>query len=124
MPLITFLFGLVLVLVGVVFYSLTETASWTPLIPSLFGAGFLICALASIKRQWRMHAMHAAVLLALLLIVGSFMPLRNPTTAKTFEALLTIVLCVAYMVMCVRSFIAARRARKAEAAQAAKTDKP
>ncbi|MCC6681012.1 MAG: hypothetical protein IT445_08935 [Phycisphaeraceae bacterium] len=124
MPLITFLFGLILVLVGVVFYSLTETASWTPLIPSLFGAVFLICALASIKRQWRMHAMHAAVLLALLLVVGSIMPLLKPTFEKVAEALLTIALCLAYMVMCVRSFIAARRARKAEAAQADKPAKP
>jgi len=117
MPLITFLFGLVLIVVGVLFKSLSETASLTPLIPAFFGGALILCAAAGAREKWRMHAMHAAVLLALLLIVGSLMPPRGifseqASFMKICEGVISLVLGIAYLVMGVRSFIAARRARK------------
>lgn len=115
MPMITFVFGVVLIVVGIVFNAIADTTHHTPLIPAFFGAAFILCAAAAIKPKWRMHAMHVAVLLAVLLVIGSIMPLLNPTALKVSEGLLTIGLGVVYIVMCVRSFFAARRARKAEA---------
>lgn len=114
MPMLTFLFGLVLIVVGVLFKAISDTASWTPMIPAVFGVLLIVCAAAALKPKWRMHAMHAAVLLAILLVLGSIMPLLNPTVEKVVEAVLSIVLGVTYIVMCVRSFFAARRARKIE----------
>lgn len=114
---LTLLFGLVLIVVGVLFKTVSDSPSWTPMIPAAFGVLLIACAAAAMKKAWRMHAMHAAVLLTVLLVLGSIMPLMNPTTEKVVEAVLTIVLGVVYIVMCVRSFFAARRARKIEKLQ-------
>lgn len=116
MPLLTFLFGLLMIVAGALFFIITGQEHYTSLIPAAFGVLLIGCAGAALRAKWRMHAMHAAVLLAILVVLVSIIPLTHPSTwPKIIEPLLTIVLGVVYIVMCVQSFFAARRARKAEA---------
>lgn len=116
---ITTLYGAALVLIGLVGYLATGMVSATALIPSGFGVLFLGIALVSRKEHLKKHAMHAAVLLALLVIGGTFkgfakLPqllagaeLERPAAvaAQSITALLTL----GFIFLCVKSFIAARR---------------
>jgi hypothetical protein len=66
--------------------------------------------------------MHAAAMVGLLAAGGDGFQLlktiNNTTTApdvkelKTISMSVTLVLCVVFLVLCIRSFIAARRSRK------------
>ena len=119
---LTTVFGIVFVLLGVGLYFGSGRESVTALIPSFIGVLFLICAAIATTEKRRMHAMHAAVLLALIGfggsvggLVGAFKAmggaeLERPTA--TYGRAVMAVLCVIFVVAAVRSFIAARRARK------------
>ena len=120
----TLALGVALVVLGVGSYVLTGAVSVTALIPAFFGVAFVIAGLLARNDRLRMHAMHAAVLVALLGFAGSFRGLigiakvfdgtaARPAAivAQTIMALLTL----AYIVVAVRSFIAARKARRASA---------
>jgi hypothetical protein len=93
----------------------------TALIPALIGVLILVCGVLAIKPSWRKHAMHFAAMLGL---IGAIMPIvlfvkmliNGPFDGlKAFSFLATAALCVLFVVMSVRSFIAARKARKAAA---------
>jgi hypothetical protein len=122
MPATTLALGAALIVLGIGGYGLTGGASVTALIPAAFGVLFVLAGLLANNERWRMHAMHAAVVVALLGFLGSFRGLLGiakvfdgtavrpaAIVAQTIMALLT----VAYIVVAVRSFIAARRARRA-----------
>lgn len=118
MPQITLVLGIALVLLGVAFYIATGMVSVTALIPAIFGIVFAICGLLVMaKPTWRKHVMHLAVLVALLGAVAVGMRLVGLVTGEaTFNAaaaeqLIMLVLCVAYIVLGVKSFIDARRSR-------------
>ena len=67
MPSTTRLFGLILIVLGVASYVLTNRTSVTALIPAFFGAVLLICAIvARASEGARKHAMHAAVAVGLI----------------------------------------------------------
>lgn len=118
MPSTTRLFGILLILLGVASYVATGRTSVTALIPAIFGAIFVICALLARTESKRKHAMHAAVavgLLGALAALGRAVPammngadLMRP--AFISQALMALLLIV-YVVLGVQSFIAARRAR-------------
>ena len=59
-------FGIVLIALGVASYFLTGRTSMTALIPAIFGALFVILALVARSEAARKHAMHGAVMLALI----------------------------------------------------------
>ena len=107
--------GFLLIALGVIFY-LATMSSWTALIPAVFGLAILICGFVGARRpSWNKHAMHAAVLLAILAIIGSMRAFSalfagEGLSAAVAEQLLTILICVVFVVMAVRSFITARRA--------------
>ncbi|MCP3903944.1 MAG: hypothetical protein GY715_09955 [Planctomycetes bacterium] len=120
---ITILLGVVLVLLGLgaYGYALTgEQASMTALIPAFFGVP--IAALGLAAARWparRAVFMHVAVLLALLGLVGSARGLtslpslitRSDEVARPAAVLvqsIMAVLCLAYVIVAVRSFISAR----------------
>lgn len=132
MPGLTIGYGIALIVLGLVGYFGTgmmdpsKKVSWTALIPSIFGAVALLLGLIARMPKARMHAMHGAALLSLL---GFLLPLGRiigAVSKGTFDitrpatlALLTMMLLsVAFQVMCIRSFINARRARKADPEQA------
>jgi len=120
MPMTTIVLGVLLVLLSVIFAGITQTTSITVFIPAIFGVLFLVLGVVAFQAKARMHAIHGALLLALLAIVGSAMRVptwfsqEGPSFYAILAQLLTLVLCIGYIVMGVRSFIAARKARKAE----------
>ena len=118
MPAITRVAGFLLVLLGVVGYVGTGGASLTALIPALVGALFLILALAARSPEARKHVMHAAVAIALLAVLG-LVP-RIVTALNAGEIRRTAVLAqlamaailLVYVLLGVKSFVDARRARR------------
>ena len=97
----------------------------TALIPAGFGALILLLGFGSlVKPAMRKHFIHAAVALALLGFLASFPMgvmglIRKGAALGPVSQLTMAALTGAYVLMGVRSFIAARRAREASAAAAA-----
>jgi hypothetical protein len=118
MPGTTRLFGIILILLGVASYVLTDRTSVTALIPAIFGAVLLICALiARANEGARKHAMHAAVavgLIGALAALGRGVPAAmagDATRPAVMSQLVMGVLLLIYVALGVQSFVAARRAR-------------
>lgn len=121
MPRIAIVFGSLLVLVGVGFYIGTGAASVTALIPAFIGLPLALLGGLATRENLRRHAMHGAVALGLLGFLGSARglvqlpallagePLARP--AAVAGQSLTAVLCLVFVILCVRSFVAARRKR-------------
>lgn len=116
--------GILLILLGILSYILTGAASATALIPAFFGIVFVGLGLWGQKNEaMTKHAMHAALLLAILGIGGSFggllsmikaiggtMPERPE--AAIAQAIMALI-CIFFVVAGVRSFIEARKSPKA-----------
>ncbi len=121
MPRIAIVFGSLLVLVGVGFYIGTGAASVTALIPAFIGLPLALLGGLATRENLRRHAMHGAAALGLLGFLGSARglvqlpallagePLARP--AAVAGQSLTAVLCLVFVILCVRSFVAARRKR-------------
>jgi hypothetical protein len=123
MPRITLLFGVVLIILGVVGYVATGGVSVTALIPAFFGVAMVVLGWLGQNERYRRHAMHIAVLLGLLGFLGTARGLialprlftdggvERPA-AVAAQGVMAILMIV-YVALGVRSFIAARRARSA-----------
>ncbi|MEM6810378.1 MAG: hypothetical protein AAF350_12845 [Pseudomonadota bacterium] len=115
MPIVTILVAVLLIALGIGSWIEAGQTSVTALIPAFFGAPLLIAGLLALKPKLRKHAMHAAAAVALLGALGSLSravpglmsdgPLRLATTVQ----LIMGVVLVIFIVLCVRSFIAARK---------------
>ena len=112
------LFGLLLSLLGVIFYAIAEVKSVTALIPMFVGVVLAGLGFMALKARLRMHAMHGAALVGL---IGFGVPTyRLVKTLPEAEALpimeqaLMALLCLVFVVLCVKSFIDARPRRKQE----------
>ena len=118
MPIIALLIGSLLETMGFLGYFYSESRSPTALIPAALGTVIVVCgAIALVKTQARKHAMHVAVLMGLLGLIGSAaraIPalLDGKTGLAVNMQLGTAVLCLVFVALCVRSFIAARRSRE------------
>lgn len=123
---LTILFGVLMILLGVGGYFLTGRQSWTALIPAIVGVVFILLGAAARDARYRMHAMHAAAALALLgfvaMIPGGIVPLikwaggtEPARPAAVVSRCLLAGLLLVFLVLCVRSFIRARRERSAAA---------
>jgi hypothetical protein len=71
MPATTRLVGLLLAVIGIGSYVGTGRTSVTALIPAFFGAAFLLLAYVARNEPARKHAMHAALVVALVGIAGT-----------------------------------------------------
>lgn len=117
MPSTTRYFGLILIVLGIASYMLTGRTSVTALIPAIFGAVLVVCALIARKETARKHAMHAAVavgLLGALAALGRGIPATLSGGAgrpAVLSQLVMGVLLLIYVALGVQSFIAARKAR-------------
>lgn len=122
---LTIVFGVVLGIIGVAYFFATGSTHPTALIPLWFGIVLMICgglALTENARR-RMLWMHIAVTAGLFgFLFPGFMaikewvaahggPLTHPAAVQE-QALMSVV-CLIFTVLCVRSFIAARRSRTA-----------
>jgi len=116
--------SLLLIVVGVVGYfngtpGADGKVSPTALIPAFFGAVIGICGVLAFNPKFRKHAMHLAAMVGLL---GAIMPLVrqysktgsfDPTKPSAVAGELMILICLVFVGLCVKSFIDARKARKA-----------
>jgi hypothetical protein len=118
---VTILFGALLVLVGTAFFSglaisQGDLPSLTALIPAFAGLPILLLGLLALRDQYRMHAMHAVAILSLL---GFALPAGRlamqlvggrelNVTAASSQALMA-ALCGVLLLLCVKSFVDARR---------------
>ena len=122
---VTLIIGALLCILGFVAYWMggqTGTAERSPtaLIPSGFGVVLLLLGFgALVKPLARKHFMHATAAVALLGALGGlgmfFARVGNPEASTLAKgSMLTMgLLSLLLLVLCVRSFIAARRAREA-----------
>jgi len=117
----TVVIGALLIALGLVAYFGTGRASVTALIPAFIGAVLvLLAATAAAKPGARKHAMHVAVAVSLLGIVGSLMrPVRMmladaplELTTPVLVQLATAIVLAVHVVSSVRSFTRARRAAR------------
>ena len=116
----TLAFAFAYLLLGISGFVLTGSTNKTALIPCIFGLLFLVFGLLARKDNLRKHVMHAAVLIALLAFLGTarslpHLPELFNGTAEKPAAIITqavnAALSLAFILLAVRSFIQARRAR-------------
>ncbi|HEY0048003.1 MAG TPA: hypothetical protein VGB68_01870 [Pyrinomonadaceae bacterium] len=115
--------GILLILIGVIGYvygmTTNENASPTALIPAAFGLLLAILgAAARAKENLRMHIMHAAVLVGLIgFMVPAARVLSNlggiTLSAAVISQISMALVCLIFVILCVKSFIYARRSRVA-----------
>ena len=123
MPKATIWFAAALILLGVIGYVATGMVSVTALIPAFFGLVFLILGVLARKESLAKHVMHAASVLALLGVAGSFSGIPSVITmlgggavgmpAAAVSRAIMALLSLGYLVLCIKSFIDARRTRLA-----------
>ena len=120
MPKLALVVGAALIAVGVWAYTASGPgASPTALIPAAIGLLVAVAGAVGLRGGTvRKHAMHAAAAVALLGALGSVGQLVASPAAGSDDAgiartagLLNLGLCLAFVVLAVRSFMAARRAR-------------
>ena len=123
---IAILFGILLILLGIGGFIGTGSAHKTALIPAYFGAPIALFGVLALKPNLRMHAMHGAVLVGLLAFLGALVmvikvlarlaggqPIERPIAF--WMQLLMLLISGVFVLLCVRSFIQARRNRTAPA---------
>jgi len=122
MPTLALFVGVTLVAVGLGAYFGTGAHAPTALIPAALGVLIAGAGLVARNPRLRMHAMHVAVLVALLGVLGcipgvlalpSLLAGTAPRPVAVVAQVVTFVLCLAFVVSAVRSFIEARRSRTA-----------
>jgi sulfite exporter TauE/SafE len=115
-------FGLLFIFLGLGYFVGTGSEHLTALIPTFLGFVVLILGLLARKDRLRKHAMHAAAALGLLGFLGgayrgfpglvamlSGTEIERPAAA--IESSLMAVGCLVFVLLCVKSFIDARRRR-------------
>ena len=122
---VTIGFGILLAIVGVTGFVTTGSIHWTALIPAWIGLVLAISGILALNPARRMLWMHVAVTVGLLGFLGTIpgvigivkmamgMTVARPTAA-IYQSI-TWLICLVFVGLCVRSFIAARRARTVEA---------
>ena len=111
-------FGVVLLVLGIASYFGTGMVSITALIPAFFGLLLLVLGVVARDPGKRKHAMHFAAVLGILGFAGSagglvrFLSgdLGTRQGAVMAQAAMAILMLI-FTVLCVRSFIQARRSR-------------
>ena len=118
MPTTSVWFGRLLIILGLIGYGYglyNGNASPTALIPAIFGVILMILGhLAQSKENLRKHLMHGAVIVGLL---GFILPLGRILSnisnfSLTFASTMLIsmaLLCLVFVILCVKSFMDARR---------------
>lgn len=122
---ITRMLGAALVAVGVVSFVATGSDAVTALIPALLGVVILVLGIVAAREAVHRHAIHAALVVALLGALGTLMNVVElpallggedvDRPAAVVASTITFLLCVGYVVLGVRSFKAARAAREGTA---------
>ncbi len=113
-------YGTFLLLWGVAISVLSDSDSVTSYFPSFLGAPLMLSGIMTLRMpEKRKLWMHVAATFGLLCAIGGtrfFMVMSDGIDYASGSMLMLLLTGTAYTVLCVRSFIAARKAR--EAAQA------
>jgi uncharacterized membrane protein len=127
-PVWTIVFGLLLGGLGVLshtgalgqYFGTGTSTGMTHWIPSIFGGLLVLLGVLALNPRFLKHAMHAAAMVGVLGLVGALVPLgikaskdnwaERPEATRSEIAM--ILLCGAFVAMCVMSFRAARKRRK------------
>jgi hypothetical protein len=130
-PVLSIVFGVLLIALGVWGYwggvlnlwqplgfAAPEHLSLTALIPAYMGAALVLLGLLALKESLLKHAMHAAALIGVLGLLAASWRLISKGEVKSVAgaslAAMTL-LSALFVVLCVNSFIQARRRRRAAA---------
>jgi hypothetical protein len=119
---LTLVVAILCILVGIYGYTQgtpnvkTGVVSKTALIPAWIGVVFLLAwVLSTLKPALHKHAMHLAVVAAVIGMVGAYMPIKvrgfDFSQASVQGSVLLFLGCGVFFVAAIRSFIAARRNR-------------
>lgn len=118
-PKITLGFGIALIALALVFFGIT--GSTTALIPIGIGLPIALCGLIAFKDGARKHAVHVALVFALLGVLATLGMIPRIVSgeapdAAAVEIVLMGLISAAFIAFGVRSFINARKARAADTA--------
>jgi hypothetical protein len=115
--------GILLIALGTGGYIYTDRASMTALIPAFEGLGLLILGVLALRDNLRKHAMHTALLIALIGAGGStvmaVLAIAKLVAGKELAHngaglycnIINAVCCTAFIALGIRSFVSARRRR-------------
>jgi uncharacterized membrane protein len=113
------IFGIILIILGLVSYFGISNESITALIPAFLGIPVLILGFLALNEKYLKHTMHTAAVLMLLGFAGTVSGLfkffrmiggevfERPS-AITIQAIMA-VLCLLFLIYAIKSFIDARR---------------
>ncbi len=132
MPVVSVVFGLLLIALGIWGYWGGDLGLWQPLgfappeklsgtalIPAYVGAALLGLGLVAFKESLLKHAMHGAAMIGLLGLLaagGRLIVTGNVHGVGGVSLLVMALLCAVFVALCVNSFIQARRRRRAASA--------
>ena len=117
MPKISLVVGILLVVQGVGFYVGTSSRSITALIPAFVGLPILVLGIVALKESARKHAMHVAAaltLLGFLAAVGRMASAGLSISAAGISVLIMALLTGAFLALCIKSFVDARRRQQGQ----------
>lgn len=121
MPIVSIVFGLLLVGVGGWGYSVAEVKSWTAWIPAIVGGPLVVAGALALNEKFLKHAMHAAAMVGVLGTlagiggVGRLLALGKSLGDNPGIASLAMLgLSAVFVGLCVNSFIQVRRRRAAQ----------
>lgn len=105
--------GAILVVVGVTAYVATGFASVTALLPAMLGVVIGVLGIVAGRAGASPHAVHAALALSLVGLLGSLRPLGGLADGEpaAITSSVTVVVLAVHLALGVRSFAAARRSR-------------
>ena len=113
------IFGIILIILGLVSYFGISNESITALIPAFLGIPVLVLGFLALNEKYLKHAMHAAAVLMLLGFggtVGGLIKFFRMIGGEVFErpSAITIqaimaVLCLIFLIFAIKSFIDVRR---------------
>lgn len=128
MPVVSIVFGLLLIVLGIWGYwggalglwqplgfDAPEKLSGTALIPAYVGAVLVVLGLLAFKQSLLKHAMHGAAmigLLGLLAAVGRILTTGKVQGVGGASLVAMALLCAIFVALCVNSFVQARRRRR------------
>jgi uncharacterized membrane protein HdeD (DUF308 family) len=114
-PNLAIISGSILILWGIFSYFASDSASFTALIPSVFGAPLLILGVLSIKDSSnKHHYMHASMIFALFSLLGGLrmFQLEDPSNLTLASHLILLIVGLIFMIGGILSFRYARKLRE------------